>query len=186
MSALVDIKILLIVEDQILPAMGLKDELEDGGYRVLELAVRHQEALGLAREIKPDLALVNIELACGDDGGALAHDLKGLGVPVLFISGQVDRAKLGRAVAIASLAKPYSGADIVDAVDYLFRHEHGDESRPGPAAWRCATSRRRIGRRPWAEAVGAMDGSTWSEAADLQKEGDGDQPNLHCPGFAQA
>jgi 1,2-diacylglycerol 3-beta-glucosyltransferase len=126
-------KILLIVEDQILLAMGLKGELEDGGYRVLELADRHQEALSLAREIKPDLALVNIDLASGDDGVALARDLKALGVPVLFISGQVDRARLGKAVAIASLAKPYSMADMLDAVDYLFRHEHGDESRPGPA-----------------------------------------------------
>ena len=128
-----DPEILLIVEDQILLAMGLKCDLEDGGYRVLELAVRHQEALGLAREIKPDLALVNIDLANGDDGVALARDLKAIGVPVLFISGQADRARLGRAVAIASFAKPYSGPDMVDAVDYLFRHEHGDESRPGPS-----------------------------------------------------
>ncbi len=125
-------KILLIVEDQVQLAIWLKWELEDGGYRVLELADRHQEALGLAREIKPDLALVNIELAGGDDGIALAHDLKALGVPVLFVSGQEDRARLGKAFAIASLAKPYSGADIVDAVGYLFRHEQGDESRPGP------------------------------------------------------
>jgi DNA-binding response OmpR family regulator len=136
MSASVEIpisKILLIVEDQLLLAMGLKDELEDGGYRVLELAIHHQEALGFAREIKPDLALVNIDLADGDDGVALARDLKALGIPVLFISGQADRARSGRAAAIASLAKPYSGPDMVDAVDYLFRHEHGDESRPGPA-----------------------------------------------------
>jgi 1,2-diacylglycerol 3-beta-glucosyltransferase len=126
-------KILLIVEDQILLAMVLKDELEDGGYRVLELAVGHQEALGFAREIKPDLALVNIDLANGDDGVALAKDLKALGVPVLFISGQPDRARLEKAVAIASLAKPYSAADLVKAVDYLFRHQHGDESLPGPS-----------------------------------------------------
>jgi DNA-binding response OmpR family regulator len=97
------------------------------------LAIRHQEALGVAREIKPDLALVNIELAEGDDGVALARDLKALGVPVLFISGQGDRARLGKMFAIASLAKPYSGPEMVGAVDYLFRHEHGDESQPGPA-----------------------------------------------------
>ena len=126
-------KILLIVEDQILLAMVLKDELEDGGYRVLELAVRHQEALGFAREVKPDLALVNIELADGDDGVALAGDLKALGVPVLFISGQPDRARLAKAVGIASFPKPYSPSDMVEAVAYVFRHEHGDESRPGPA-----------------------------------------------------
>jgi two-component system, response regulator PdtaR len=126
-------KILLIVEDQLLLAMCLKDELEDGGYRVLELAIRHQEAIGLAREVKPDLALVNIDLDHGDDGVALARDLKSLGIPVLFISGQSDRARLARSAAIASLAKPYSVAEMVDAVDYLFRHEHGNETRPGPA-----------------------------------------------------
>ncbi len=112
--------------------MVLRDELEDGGYRVLELAVRHQEAIALAQEMKPGLALVNIELADGDDGVALAWDLKALNIPVLFISGQTDKARLAKAVAIASLAKPYSPEDMVEAVDYLFRHEHGDESRPGP------------------------------------------------------
>ena len=125
-------KIILLVEDQILLAMGLRDELEDAGYRVLELAARHQEALGFAREVKPDLALVNIELADGDDGVALARDLKALGIPVLFISGQPGRARLAKAVGIASLSKPYTGAEMVEAVDYLFRHERGDESRPGP------------------------------------------------------
>jgi hypothetical protein len=52
--------------------MVLRGELEDCGYRVLELVIRHQEAIVLAREIKPDLALVNIELADGDDGVTLA------------------------------------------------------------------------------------------------------------------
>ena len=56
--------------------MALKDELEDEGYRVLELAIRHLEALGLALKIELDLALVNIDLANGDDGVALARDLK--------------------------------------------------------------------------------------------------------------
>jgi DNA-binding response OmpR family regulator len=132
-SAATVAKILLIVEDQVLLAVGLKDELEDNGYRILELAIRHQEALGIARAVKPDLALVNIDLAAGDDGVALAHDLKALGVPVLFISGQQDRVKLAKDVAIASLSKPYSGAEMVKAVDYLFRHQRGDESRPPPS-----------------------------------------------------
>lgn len=126
-------KILLIVEEQVLLAMVLKDELEGSGYRVLELAIRHQEALGFARQIKPDLALVNIDLAGGDDGVALACDLKALGISVLFISGQQDRSRSAKDVAIASLAKPYSPADMVNAVDYLFRHERGDESRPPPS-----------------------------------------------------
>ena len=125
-------KVLLIVEDQFLLAITLKDELEDHGYRVLEVAMRHQQALSYARDTKPDLALINIELAHGDDGIALAGDLKAIGVPAMFISGQPQRARLAREVAIASLPKPYSPADVVRAVDYLFRHERGDESVAGP------------------------------------------------------
>jgi DNA-binding response OmpR family regulator len=126
-------KTLLIVEDQVFLAMALKDELEDSGYHVLELAIRHQEALNIARQGKPDLALVNVSLAAGDDGLSLACDLKALGVPVLFISGQQDRVRLGRDVALASLPKPYSPSDMVKAVDYLFRHKLGDESRAPPS-----------------------------------------------------
>jgi DNA-binding response OmpR family regulator len=126
-------KILLIVEDQLLLAIGLKDELEDAGYRVLELASHNQEAIGLARKVKPDLALVNIQLADGDDGVALAGDLKALGIPVLFISGQPEKARSAKAVGVGSIPKPYTPSELVAAVDYLFRHENGDESRPRPS-----------------------------------------------------
>lgn len=126
-------KVLLIVEDQLLLAMGLKDELEDAGYRVLELAIHNREALDLAREATPDLALVNIQLADGDDGVALAADLKALGVPVLFISGQPERAKSAKAVGLGSIPKPYTPSELVAAVDYLFRHQRGDESHPRPS-----------------------------------------------------
>jgi 1,2-diacylglycerol 3-beta-glucosyltransferase len=126
-------KTLIIVEDQMLLAMTLKDELEDHGYRVLDLAVRHQEALATVSATRPDLALVNIDLAGDDDGAALAWDLKALGIPVMFISGQNGRISLAREAAIASMPKPYSLKDMVLAVDYLFRHERGDESVPPPA-----------------------------------------------------
>ncbi len=118
-------KVLLIVEDQLLIAMSLQDEFEDNGYRVLELATRHQEALTMARATRPDLALVNIDLEGDDDGAALAWDFRAMGIPVLFISGQRDVVELAREAAVASLPKPYSPAEMRQAVDYLFRHENG-------------------------------------------------------------
>ncbi len=114
-------------------AMCIANELEDSGYHVLDLATRHQEALEFARAGRPDLALVNIELDQGDDGVALAKDLGELKIPVMFISGQAHRARAAMAFCIASIVKPYSAADVVEAVDYLFRHRQGDETRPGPA-----------------------------------------------------
>jgi DNA-binding response OmpR family regulator len=127
-------KTLLIVEDEVLAAMALRDELEDAGYHVLDLTGRHQEALVMARECRPDLALVNIQLQGRDDGIALAAQLKTMGIPVLFISGQVSRAQSARTVAIGSLPKPYSTAEMVQAVNYLMAHMLGDESLPKPRA----------------------------------------------------
>jgi len=125
-------KTLMIVEDEVLVALILRDELEDAGYQVLDLTDRRDEAIEVAKASQPDLALVNIQLAGNDDGVELAENLKGLGIPVLFISGQVSRACSARTVAIGSLPKPYDAADMVLAVDYLLARLGGDPSRPRP------------------------------------------------------
>ena len=104
-------KTLMIVEDEALVAMVLRDELEDAGYHVLNLTDRHAEAIEVAKTSKPDLALVNIRLAGRDDGIELAKQLKALGIPVLLISGQTSRARSAQTVAIASLPKPYDAAE---------------------------------------------------------------------------
>lgn len=125
---------LLIVEDEILSAMALRDELQDAGYDVLDLTGRYQDALVVVRDRRPALALVNIQLQGRDDGIVLAEDLKAMGIPVLFISGQVSKARSAQTVAIGSLPKPYSAADMVTAVAYLLRHIKGDDSLPRPPA----------------------------------------------------
>ncbi|WP_309644801.1 response regulator [Phenylobacterium sp.] len=126
-------KTLLIVEDEILAAMALKGELEDAGYIVMDLTSRHQEAASAARECKPDLALVNIQLQGRDSGIELAQELKAMGIPVMFISGQITRARTAQTVAIASMPKPYSAMDLVLAVNYLLGHLGGDDTFQRPA-----------------------------------------------------
>ena len=123
---------LLIVEDDILPAISLMQELRDAGFHVLELTERVDQALAAALTYKPDLALVNIELHGRDDGIGLASEFKSMGIPVLFISGQEEKARAAKAVALGSLAKPYHAAQIVDAVRYLLGYIAGDEPLPRP------------------------------------------------------
>ncbi len=125
-------KTLMIVEDEALVAMVLRDVLEDAGYHVLDLTDRHAEAIEVAKTSKPDLALVNIRLAGRDDGIELAKQLKALGIPVLLISGQTSRARSAQTVAIASLPKPYDAADMVLAVTYLLARLQGDASLTAP------------------------------------------------------
>jgi len=123
---------LLIVEDDVLPAITLRDELQDAGFHVLDLTQHVDQAMAAALECKPALALVNIELQGRDDGIGLAREFKLMGIPVLFISGQEERARSAKAVAIGSLAKPYHPKQMIEAVRYLLRHIEGDESLPRP------------------------------------------------------
>ena len=116
---------LLIVEDEALVALVLSDALSDAGYHVLDLTSGHAEAMSVARASRPDLALVNIDLENGDDGVALAEQLKALGVPVVFISGQTSRARSAKTDAIASMPKPYDAEDMVLAVNYLLARLEG-------------------------------------------------------------
>ena len=122
----------MIVEDEALVAMTLRDELEGAGYQVLDLTDRHEEAVAVARENSPDLALVNIQLGGRDDGIELAKQLKVLDIPVLLISGQVSRAQSAQTVAVGSMPKPYSAPEMAQAVAYLLAHLAGDESMVRP------------------------------------------------------
>jgi DNA-binding response OmpR family regulator len=122
----------MIVEDEVLVAITLRDELESAGYHVLDLTDRHEEAVAVARESTPDLALVNIQLQGRDDGIELAENLKTLNIPVLLISGQISRAHSARTVAIGSMPKPYSAPAMVEAVNYLLAHLRGDDSLAPP------------------------------------------------------
>ena len=101
------VQTLMSVEDEVLVSILLRDELQKAGYKVLDLTDRLDAALEVAKAEKPDLALVNIRLAKGDDGIELSKHLKVLGIPVLLISGQVSRASSAKTVAIGSMPKPY-------------------------------------------------------------------------------
>ena len=126
------VQTLMIVEDEVLVSILLRDELQKAGYKVLDLTDRLGAAMEVAKAEKPDLALVNIRLAGGDDGIELSKHLKVLGIPVLLISGQVSRASSAKTVAIGSMPKPYDPDEMVLAVAYLLARLNGDDTLPKP------------------------------------------------------
>lgn len=152
---------LMIVEDEALVATVLRDELQEAGYKVLNLTDRHAEALEVAKAEKPHLALVNIRLAGRDDGIELSEHLKSMGIPVLLISGQVSRASSSKTVAIASMPKPYDAAEMVLAVDYLLGRMKSEASLPRPHQLEVFDEEVLISRRR----RDAKDGSSWVSAA---------------------
>src|SRR5438552_19079463 len=93
---------LLIVEDQAVVAADLAGVLGRSGYKVCGIAASGDEALALAREHRPELALMDIRIQGEMDGIQTAEVLRReLDVPVIFLSAHLDEPTFKRAKVIA-------------------------------------------------------------------------------------
>ena len=120
---------ILVVEDSALIAMAVATELERAGHRVLGPAVANAPALELARQRRPDLALVDIDLQGGDSGSELVRALHAeLGVPSVFVTGQGDEASGDIAGALGVLSKPFKLAALRETVVQALAYVDGGET----------------------------------------------------------
>ena len=110
----------LIVEDDTLTALDVKDALIAAGYEVCGMAESEAEALALADAAPPDFAVVDIALSPGD-GRTVARMLSQRhGTEVLFATGQCDEvSRLTRSGALACLPKPYDAEDVPTALEAI-------------------------------------------------------------------
>lgn len=109
--------IILVVEDEAVIAISLELALVRAGHEVLGPAPDEVEALRLAGEGRPDLALVDIRLRAGGCGVRLARELKEhWGLPCLFASGQTGQARAAAGAALGLIGKPYDPDEVVEAV----------------------------------------------------------------------
>jgi len=117
----------LIVEDDYLIALDVEQELTAAGFEVCGVASSQAEALELAERLRPDLAVVDINLSPGD-GRIVAKALHdGFGTTVLFATAQCDDIKaLNGTGAIACLPKPYSAAVVPAALRAASRMNDGN------------------------------------------------------------
>jgi two-component system, response regulator PdtaR len=96
----------LICEDEPLLALDLAEALEAAGFEVCGVHARGDEAIRAAKQIQPDLALIDMALADGGTGAEVAQALAKLGCRIVIISGTDERAALG-AIAHTFIAKPF-------------------------------------------------------------------------------
>ena len=93
----------LILEDEKLVARDIQSTLSNAGYET-SLASSGEDALALAREDRPDLALVDIRLAGTLDGIETASALRReLEIPVVYLTAHSDEDTLERAKATEPL-----------------------------------------------------------------------------------
>jgi two-component system, response regulator PdtaR len=124
----------LIVEDEPLLSQTLKHLIElNPMHEVTDIAVDSMEALASADERRPDLALVDLQLAHGSSGFSVAARLGEMGVPCLFTTAKAPSVPVPD-LALGCLMKPFSHEDLVRALktaeDIIRGRERLRPSRP--------------------------------------------------------
>ena len=117
---------MLIAEDEAIIRLDLRETLEEEGYEVVAETGRGDEAVALARELAPDLAVLDIGMP-GVDGLEAARVMVGeqlCGVLILTAFSQRELIEQARdAGALAYLVKPFQKSDLVPALELAFaRH----------------------------------------------------------------
>jgi response regulator NasT len=110
----------LLAEDEALIRLDLKELLEEEGYEVVGEAGDGEAAVRLARDLRPDLIVLDIKMP-GLDGLSAAERIAEEHIaPVLILTAfsqkdLVDRAAQARAMGY--LVKPFQKGDVVPAIE---------------------------------------------------------------------
>ena len=120
----------LIVEDDPMLALDLRYEVELLGYEVVGLAESADEALIASEENKPDLALMDINIAGSMDGIQTARMLYAADrVPVIFLTSASDDATVSRAAKerlYGYLVKPFKRNELKAAMHVAMQKAAAD------------------------------------------------------------
>jgi len=120
---------ILIVEDEAVVALASAEIVSMMGYTVVGPAESCGEALSLAAEAPPALALVDIRIHGDADGIETARLLRErFGCPIIFVTGQNDPSTRARAEAFGHayyLRKPYTPDQLAEAIGAALDPELG-------------------------------------------------------------
>jgi response regulator NasT len=117
----------VLAEDEAIIRLDVKEILEEEGYSVVGETGRGDQAIDLARELQPDLTILDIKMP-GLDGLTAAKTIASerlSAVLILTAFSQHDLVEQAReAGALAYLVKPFQKSDLIPAVEMaLGRHE---------------------------------------------------------------
>ncbi len=115
---------ILVAEDEALIRMDLVEMLQEAGYQVIAQATNGEEAIALALEHQPDLAILDVKMPVLD--GISAAEKIIATAPVLMLTAFSQRELIDRARdagVMAYLVKPFTIGDLVPAIEIaISRH----------------------------------------------------------------
>jgi response regulator NasT len=110
----------VIAEDEAIIRLDLRETLEEEGYEVVGETGRGDEAVELVRDLRPDLAILDIKMP-GLDGLEVARQISAdrlCGVLILTAFSQRDFVEEARdAGALAYLVKPFQKSELIPAIE---------------------------------------------------------------------
>ncbi|HEY9606506.1 MAG TPA: response regulator, partial [Allocoleopsis sp.] len=119
---------ILIVEDESIVALNIKNRLEKLGYAVVATISSGEVAIQTAAETFPDLVLMDIKLKGKIDGIEAATKIRSqLQVPVVYLTAYADDETLNRAKMAEPygfILKPFESRDLCTAIEIaLYKHQ---------------------------------------------------------------
>jgi AmiR/NasT family two-component response regulator len=115
---------ILVAEDEALIRMDLVEMLQEAGYEVVAQATNGEEAISLATEHQPDLAILDVKMPVLD-GISAAEKIISI-APVLMLTAFSQRELVDRARdagVMAYVVKPFTIGDLVPAIEIaISRH----------------------------------------------------------------
>jgi signal transduction histidine kinase len=127
-------KSILVVEDESITAMRILSSLEKMGYAVTLPVFSAEEAIEMAKENKPDLVLMDINLRGEKDGIEAAGQIRSrFNIPVIYVSANSDNKMIKRikkTEPFGYIIKPFEDNELHMAVDIaLYKHEMEERLR---------------------------------------------------------
>lgn len=137
---------ILIVEDEMLVARELEARVRAMGYEPVGVCSWGAEALDLASQTRPDLALMDIVLKGSMNGIAVAGEIrKRFNIPTVFVTAYGDEDTMERAEMTKPygyVLKPFSEDELRDSIQAaLTKHQSQSESRQTAAGRNASDSR---------------------------------------------
>ncbi len=110
---------ILIAEDETIIRLDLRDLLERAGHEVVAEARDGEEAVSLAREHEPELAIMDVKMPRLDGIEAARQILGERPIPIVMLTAYGQQELVSRAVEVGVfgyLVKPFREQDLVPAI----------------------------------------------------------------------
>jgi len=113
---------ILIADDEQLTLMDIKEMLQSEGYIVCGEASSGNEAIKLAKELSPDLAILDVNMP-DPDGIEVAKMLYSMNIPVLLLTAYSQPNYINRAEKVhvyAYVVKPFTERELLPAIKIAY------------------------------------------------------------------